>query len=109
MIGKIRGAAGLLLAVGLLRTYASAQERVNPLGSGFVVSNQGHVVTNYHVMSDCNDIVFAGRGLTGRARVIAVDKLNDLALLQADRPLPTSLKLRDNSRIDRKSTRLNSS
>lgn len=88
-----------LLTIGLLGGTGIAQDRMSPLGSGFVVSNLGHVVTNSHVVSDCTEIAFAVKGLTVIARVLAVDKQNDLALLQADQKLPTSLRLRENSRV----------
>jgi len=52
-------------------------------GTGFVVSSNGHIVTNNHVISGCGEI----RGnLTGDApatlRVVSADESNDLALLQ---------------------------
>jgi S1-C subfamily serine protease len=52
-------------------------------GTGFVVSPNGHIVTNNHVISGCGEI----RGnLTGDApatlRVVSADESNDLALLQ---------------------------
>jgi S1-C subfamily serine protease len=52
-------------------------------GTGFVVSPNGHIVTNNHVISGCGEI----RGnLTGEApatlRVVSADESNDLALLQ---------------------------
>ena len=53
------------------------------LGSGFIISAEGHVVTNNHVIQDATEITidFAdGRELP--ARVIGTDPLTDIALLQ---------------------------
>ncbi|MBI5260446.1 MAG: trypsin-like peptidase domain-containing protein [Bradyrhizobium sp.] len=61
-------------------------------GTGFVVSANGHIVTNHHVIDGCSGDI---RGnLTGEAamvlRVVSSDETNDLALLQA--PAATSFK-----------------
>lgn len=49
-------------------------------GSGFVVSPQGHVLTNLHVVKDAKDIRVPG--LEQPLSVRAIDALTDLALLQ---------------------------
>jgi S1-C subfamily serine protease len=58
-------------------------------GTGFVISNAGHVVTNYHVINGCIGDVHGN--LTGESpsvlRVVSTDETNDLALLQAPKPL----------------------
>ena len=53
-------------------------------GSGFAVSSEGHVITNFHVISDCQavDILYQGKSIP--TTVIAYDTINDLALLKAD-------------------------
>ena len=60
-------------------------------GSGFVVTPQGRIVTNAHVVDDADrvDVRFHGGELV-RAEVVAVDPTRDLAVLQVDRDgLPT--------------------
>jgi S1-C subfamily serine protease len=57
---------------------------VNKTGTGFVVSANGHIVTNQHVIDGCTGDI---RGnLTGEAltnlRLVSSDASNDLALLQ---------------------------
>jgi S1-C subfamily serine protease len=56
-------------------------------GSGFVVDDQGHIITNYHVIEGAEsiEVIFADETRVP-ARVIGVDPLNDLAVL-----LPESL------------------
>ncbi|MEQ1528155.1 MAG: tetratricopeptide repeat-containing serine protease family protein, partial [Methylococcales bacterium] len=49
-------------------------------GTAFVVSSNGHAVTNYHVINGCTEVKVAG--LEGVAKVITSDSVNDLALLQ---------------------------
>ena len=58
---------------------------VNPLGSGFIMSADGYVVTNHHVISDADEITVK---LTDRrefkAKLIGSDKRSDIALLKIE-------------------------
>src|SRR5215510_15008373 len=60
------------------------------LGSGFIISSDGYVVTNNHVVASGGDIVVRlSRGTEHAARVIGTDPATDLALLKIDAsPLP---------------------
>jgi S1-C subfamily serine protease len=51
-----------------------------PLGSAFVVSREGHLLTNNHVVSGCELVAIAGYG---PATVVGRDSGNDLALIRA--------------------------
>ena len=52
-------------------------------GSGFVVSQEGHILTNAHVIEGCNEILVDG----GPARLIDSSQEFDLAILKADTPV----------------------
>ncbi len=53
------------------------------LGSGFFVSPDGHVLTNFHVVRGCTTTdVFDADSARQTGRVLAVDERNDLALLE---------------------------
>jgi S1-C subfamily serine protease len=60
-----------------------ATGRSTALGSGFVYDNQGHVITNHHVVADADkaDVTFTD-GNTYSAKVIGKDPNSDLAVLQ---------------------------
>jgi S1-C subfamily serine protease len=57
--------------------------RSTALGSGFVYDNQGHIVTNYHVVSGVKkaDVTFTD-GNTYSANVVGKDPNSDLGVLQ---------------------------
>ena len=69
------------------RALEEAQKRAGWSGSGFAL-NQGHVVTNYHVVEEAKTILI--KGVNGdfqtelKAKVVATDKVNDIAILQID-------------------------
>ena len=65
------------------------------VGSGFFVSPDGHLVTNYHVIADVvhhPDRYTAHRveagGMASPLEVLAVDVVHDLAVLRLDEPTP---------------------
>ncbi|WP_425506324.1 DegQ family serine endoprotease [Sulfitobacter maritimus] len=65
--------------------------RSSALGSGFVISEDGYVVTNNHVIESADEITiefFSGEELV--AKVIGTDPKTDIALLkvEASKPLP---------------------
>ncbi len=57
----------------------------NSLGSGFIISQDGYVLTNHHVVKDADEIVVK---LTDRrelvAKLVGSDALTDVALLKLD-------------------------
>jgi serine protease Do len=66
----------------------SASAATYSSGTGFFVSRAGYVVTNNHVIADCKNIQIFGAVALSPAKVVAVDKEYDLALLKTD-ALPT--------------------
>ena len=50
-------------------------------GTGFAITKEGHVLTNYHVIDDCGEIWITSKG---RAEALAADAEDDLALLRTD-------------------------
>ncbi|TNF16915.1 MAG: DegQ family serine endoprotease [Rhodobacteraceae bacterium] len=68
-----------------------APRRSNALGSGFVISEDGYIVTNNHVIEDADEIeieFFSGKRLD--ATLVGTDPKTDIALLkvESDEPLP---------------------
>jgi S1-C subfamily serine protease len=54
-------------------------------GSGFVYDGEGHIITNYHVVEDADEIVVSfGGDKELPAKIVGVDPPNDLAVLQVD-------------------------
>jgi serine protease Do len=69
----------------------SAPRRSTALGSGFVISEDGYIVTNNHVIEAADEIsIEFYEGGTLDAKVIGTDPKTDIALLkvEADHPLP---------------------
>jgi serine protease Do len=68
----------------------SAPERRISAGSGFIISADGYVVTNGHVVGDGGDIeITTDAGKTFRGTVVGIDRRTDIALLRiAGRGLP---------------------
>jgi S1-C subfamily serine protease len=57
------------------------------LGSGFVVDDQGHVVTNFHVVENETDIEIAfASGYKARGELTGTDLDSDLAVIKVDAP-----------------------
>ena len=52
-------------------------------GSGFFVSQTGHIITNFHVIDSCDTVKVSFKGDNINAKVLAIDKMNDLAILKS--------------------------
>ena len=53
------------------------------MGSGFFVTRAGHIVTNHHVIDQCKTVKVNYKGNEILAKILASDKTNDLAIIQA--------------------------
>jgi len=73
-----------------------SQKLIDINGTGFVVSAEGHILTNNHVISECVGDVHGN--FTGEAalklRIVSRDEVNDLALLQAPKSIKQPAALR---------------
>jgi serine protease Do len=72
----------------------------NSLGSGVIVTDEGHIITNNHVVDQVDEIeVQLSDGRTKKARVIGADAQADLAVLKIDDPAVKPLKLADSDSV----------
>jgi S1-C subfamily serine protease len=53
-------------------------------GTGFLISKEGLMITNHHVIEGCSTIKAIYGGEEFNSKVIAVDKRNDLAIIDTD-------------------------
>jgi serine protease Do len=77
-----------------------AQQKVTSLGSGVIVSKEGHIVTNNHVLNGTSDVtVQLNDGREGKARIVGTDAQIDLAVLKIDLPNLIPLSLGDSDKV----------
>src|SRR5439155_7926868 len=72
------------------------------LGSGFIISEDGYILTNAHVVAEFDDVNvrLADSKREFKAKVVGLDKRSDVALLKVDAEgLPTA-KLGDSSKLE---------
>ena len=71
-------------------------------GSGFLINNSGHVVTNYHVIGSSKKVKIRTHEKNYIGKVIAIDRINDLALIKIATQKNSHLKLasNDSDRLD---------
>ncbi|HEV2106995.1 MAG TPA: trypsin-like peptidase domain-containing protein, partial [Thermomicrobiales bacterium] len=86
VINQQRARGGLMLEAGV--------------GTGFIVSEQGYIVTNQHVVDGgmSFEVVLAD-GTKREARLVGEDKLSDLAVLQIEGPVPGTVPLGDSGAL----------
>ena len=57
--------------------------KVESFGSGLIFDNEGHIITNEHVIHNASEIIVTtGGGQKYEAKLIGSDELTDLALLK---------------------------
>jgi Do/DeqQ family serine protease len=86
----------------LFRDFGATRPRVqNSLGSGVIVSPDGFVVSNYHVVGQADDIrVVLNDRREYQARVLIGDEDSDLAILKIDAKGMPYLPLRDSDTVE---------
>jgi S1-C subfamily serine protease/lipoprotein NlpI len=76
-------------------TESSGLNKLEAIGSGFLVSNRGYFLTNYHVVKECSKVRLGSPGEMNESTIFATDESNDLAILRAaaERQAPLSLRI----------------
>ncbi len=73
---------------------------VKSLGSGFIISPDGFIVTNEHVVSSGTEIIVAmGDGEEYKAQLIGKDHINDVALLKIEKENLPYIRFGDSDRV----------
>jgi len=88
----------------MFKEFGTPQERKSAaLGSGFIIDEDGIVVTNNHVIQDADDIIVRVNGdQEFKAKVLGADPLMDIAVLQLETKekfIPVSFGDSDKARI----------
>jgi len=84
------------------RFFGEPQRRVptRSLGSGFLVSSDGYIVTNSHVVRGATDInVTLWDGRTFKGKIVGIDEATDIAILKIDATDLPYLKFGDSNEL----------
>jgi serine protease Do len=65
------------------RSQPNSKRKLSSIGSGFIISKDGFIVTNIHVIEDSEDIIVSLNDSSKyKAKIIGIDKKTDLALIK---------------------------
>ena len=64
------------------KNYIASKSKFKGNGSGFLVNNQGIIATNYHVIEGAKEIYVESNKKDYKCSIVAIDKINDLAILK---------------------------
>ena len=88
LINTIEKVSKNVVNIASIRMISDPLFRIFPIegvGSGIIIDNQGHILTNYHVVDHARRLkVTLNDGKTFNAKVIGTDKLTDLAVLKIE-------------------------
>lgn len=89
-----------VVSIQIEQTTRSGVDQAAGQGSGFVISADGYIVTNNHVVEDADEVkvVFAD-GSFERAEIIGMDRYSDLALLKVNKTGLTFVELADSDQV----------
>jgi 2-alkenal reductase len=79
---------------------ATGQAQPAGAGTGFIIDEQGHIITNQHVVSGGTgfDVIFAN-GETRSATLVGADPISDLAVVKVDGSVPATVQLGDSDAL----------
>ncbi len=89
----------------LLRRFLEGQqempeEEMDSLGSGFIISPDGYIVTNHHVVEGADEILVRLHNRdTYSARLVGSDEASDIALLKVEAENLPTVKIGDSDRL----------
>lgn len=89
------------VSTGVNNSYSNSAQQ--GIGTGFIVSKDGNIVTNYHVIEGARKVsVIFNNGKEVSAKVIAVNEKDDLAILDVDDSveMPGIAKLAENDNLN---------
>jgi 2-alkenal reductase len=71
------------------------------IGSGFIISEEGYIVTNWHVVTggQAFQVIFSN-GEQRKATLVGQDQISDLAVVKVDGPVPGVVPLGDSSKLE---------
>jgi hypothetical protein len=67
------------------KNYITSKSKFKGNGSGFLVNNQGIIATNYHVIEGAKEIYVESNKKDYKCSIVAIDKINDLAILKTQK------------------------
>jgi S1-C subfamily serine protease len=105
LISAIEKVTKNVVNIASVRMVTDELLRVFPIegvGSGILIDNQGHILTNYHVVDHARRLkVTIYDGKTFNAKVIGTDKLTDLAVLKIEFDSNSPNNINNNTNINR--------
>ncbi|MCH4184268.1 MAG: trypsin-like peptidase domain-containing protein [Eggerthellaceae bacterium] len=83
----------------LLSGKQSSTLTESSLGSGVIISTDGYILTNYHVIEDAAKLEVVADGTTYEAQVVGSDESSDLAVIKIDADNLTAIEIGSSSNL----------
>ncbi len=101
IVDKNENAVVEIVVSGTAQNMWGQMQLVQGAGSGVIVSDDGYIATNYHVIQGANKVeVTLHNGKTYTARIIGSDPSNDIAVIKIDAKDLTTVTIGDSSTVD---------